>query len=98
MGDVGVFAGVGFAGMARSYSPGGRRRGMLAMVLPSGALPAPLVVEAACSGPSTLALASAGFAGMARSYSPGGRRRGMSAMVLPSGALPAPLVIAAGCS
>ena len=41
---------------------------MLAMVLPSGALPAPLVVEAACSGPSTIALTAFCIAGMARSY------------------------------
>ena len=67
-GIVGGFAGVGFAGMARSYSPGGWRRGMLAMVLPSGVPPAPLVIAAGCSCPSTIALTPSCFAGMARSY------------------------------
>ena len=41
---------------------------MLAMVLPSGALPAPLIIAAVCLIANTIALTSAGFAGMARSY------------------------------
>ena len=40
---------------------------MLAMVLPSGALPAPLVIEAACLIANTFALTASCIAGMARS-------------------------------